>query len=179
MSAPRRQLSGSAKRQRARTKKLAELRLLAEELGVVIVDPRNSQPASDNGAAAFAQIGPAPLDDPATALSWVRKIQLRALELAVADPELPLAAKLRTVKDLAFTAGASHNRSELEHRLGELELELGLVKQRQPAVEMTPTAGLKRPPTARGGDRARRPRPVETPPPAPLRDSDDDPKERK
>jgi hypothetical protein len=130
---------------------------------------REAKPATDNGAGAFATLGPAPMDDPDTSLRWVRMIQLRALELAVADPDLPLATKLRTVKDLAFTAGATANRSALETRIAQLEEALGLVKGHQNAVSMRPTTGLPRPSTSRG--MRRKPRAV---PPPPVVDSDDD-----
>ncbi len=128
--------------------------------------PRRAQAHAqegDNGAATFAALGPPP-EDVATALSWGRRVQLKALHLAICDPSIPLPAKLRAVKDLSFVLGATHSRSALEERLAAVEATLG-ESHGHGAVEVKPTVGTSRPPTARGGSRGRGPVPVEPPPP--------------
>lgn len=100
---------------------------------------------------AYARLGEPPVDDPATGLEYVRRVQLTALA-EVARSTLPQLEKWRLIKDMSATIGMTHNRAALEARLKKLEGKLR--EQRQAgAVRLEPGASVQRPPTARRGRR--------------------------
>lgn len=127
MSAPRRQPSGHAKRQRARDKQLEALRAAATKLGMVVVAKGAVLAPTDDGAAEFAELGRPPLDNPAVAMGWVRKVQLIALRMAVTAPSSDaVRERLKWAKDLSAAIGMTHSKSSMEERLLDLEKRLAI-----------------------------------------------------
>ena len=143
----------------------------ADKLGCVVIpkdDYRRlevaAEGATDDGSAEFAALGAPPLDDPDTALTWVRKNQLVALHLATTRPlSKELLERIRWVKELGFTTGSTHSKSATEERLKKVEAELAGVKAARGAVMMERAGQIPRPETARGRGRGRGPRPVPGP----------------
>lgn len=115
-------------------------------------------------AALIEQIGDIPLDDPETAMVWYRRAQMVLLGELLKDASVPVRELFSAVKQMSEAAGKTSNAAALEGRLLAVESALAGTRAKG-AVEVKPTNGLQRPPTARGGSRARRPRPVEGSPP--------------
>jgi hypothetical protein len=108
-------------------------------------------------------IGPLPLDDPGTAMTWFRRAQIVLLGELLKDPEVSVRERFAAVKQMSEAAGKTANAGALEGRLASIEAAIAGSRGKG-AVEVKATHGLPRPPTARGGSRARRPRPLEEPP---------------
>lgn len=116
---------------------------------------------ADDGAGVFAALGPPPLDDPETAMSWVRRYQLTALHVAATKPMTDaLRERIKNIKEICATVGMTQSRSDLEEIASRCETLLEGARPRG-AVNMQPTTGLTRPPTARGGKRGPKPLPPE------------------
>jgi hypothetical protein len=105
-------------------------------------------------------IGPLPLDDPETAMPWFRRAQIVLLGELLKDPEVPVRELFTAVKQMSEAAGKTNSPVAWEARLAAVEESLAGTRGKG-AVEVKATNGLPRPPTARGGSRARRPRALE------------------
>lgn len=155
---PSKAQSGAQGRKKRAARDREIVKQAAREHGIPIAEPDSA-----DGSDEFTQLGPPPLDDPDTALLWVRKFQLVALHVAATKPlSDQLRERLRFVKDLGATLGMTQNRSELEQRVKGLE---SLLDSAAPtaAVNVQPvTPDATRPPTARGGRRAPRSLPSDT-----------------
>ena len=114
----------------------------------------------------LAEIGDVPLDDPSTAMEWFRRAQLVMLRELFKDPTVSLKELFGAVKQMSEAAGKTRDGAALEARLVGVEKAIDGTRAKG-AVEVKATHGLVRPPTARGGSRAGRPRAVETPPTRP------------
>ena len=124
-------LSGFARRKVV--KERLERRLTSE-----VRDPR-----------AYEKLGEPPVDDPATGLEYVRKVQLIALS-EIARAKLGQLEKWRLIKDMGATIGMTHNRAALETRLASLERKLRDKRQLGGAMRVEVGTSVKRPSTARG-----------------------------
>lgn len=134
-----------------------------------------------SGAAAFAALGPPPLDDPDTALVWVRKFQLVGLHLAATDPSLTLKERLSRVQELSKACGLTNNHARLEERFKKLQDDEGgpPIKRGpgRPRKDQTVkhSGQLTRPAYARGGSATGGPDPVSGSLPDPDASDDGDP----
>lgn len=117
----------------------------------------------DDGLSEFDKLGPPPLDNPETALAWVRRYQLTALHVAATKPlSDALEKRLRYVREFGATIGMTQNRADLEELAEKLETSLATARQTVTTLQR-PVTGGDRPPTSRGGARGRGPRPVDEP----------------
>jgi hypothetical protein len=103
----------------------------------------------DDGAGEFGRLGSPPLDNPETALAWVRRYQLTAMYIAATHPLTDaLRERLKYVREFGATIGMTAQRSELEELAERLETSLAGAAQAVNAVAK-PTAA-PRPHTSRG-----------------------------
>lgn len=102
------------------------------------------------------QIGDLPLGDPDTAMPWFRRAQIVLLGELLKDPEMSVRELFTAVKQMSEAAGKTGSSAALEARLAAVEAALAGTRAKG-AVEVKGTNGLPRPPTARGGSRARGP----------------------
>lgn len=143
----------------------------AASLGMAVVEKGAAlAPPADDGVAAFAALGPPPLDDPNTALRWIRQVQLVAVNLALSAPMTDaLRERLKFAKDLCATVGMTHSRAAMEHEIKALRDLLGHIRTPGGAVKLERMENIQKPSTARGM-RRNKPRPVppaDDTPPAP------------
>ena len=111
---------------------------------------------SEDGAAEFAALGPPPLDDPETALAWVRRYQLTAMHLAASRPHGDaLLSRLKLIDKFATGIGMTQNRVGLEELADRLEDSLSRARPAG-AVTVQPTSERPRPPGSRGQTRGPR-----------------------
>jgi hypothetical protein len=115
-------------------------------------------------AALLEAIGELPLENADTAMPWFRRAQIVLLGELLKDPEVSIRELFTAVKQMSEAAGKTSNPVAIESRLAAVEAALDGARPKN-AVEVKATNGLPRPPTARGGIRARRPRPLEGSPP--------------
>lgn len=153
---------GGAARERAKKQaRIDELLAEARSLGwKPLAAPVPLGAPSGDGADEFAALGPPPLEDPDTALAWVRRNQLVAMHLAASRPLSPeILERLKLVDKFAASIGMTQNRVELEELAERLEESLDRARPAG-AVKVRPVAGHARPPGSRGTTAARGPRPV-------------------
>lgn len=159
---PRRQKSGAQKRARSRELKLEHLRTLADEIDYIVIPKGTTLPDSGDGAEEFSKLGPPPLDEPETALEWVRRAQLIATQVAITKPLTDaLRERLKWAKDLSAVIGMTFSRSSQEAKVKELETQLRTVRRQYGTAKIISGTNVKKSPNARG---TRRPRVV---PPTP------------
>lgn len=147
--------SGAAYKKMRKEREAAERKRLDSETG--------------SRAVLLAAIGELPLENADTAMPWFRRAQIVLLGELLKDPEVSIRELFTAVKQMSEAAGKTSNPVAIEARLAAVEAALSGVRPKN-AVEVKATNGLPRPPTARGGSRSRRPRPVEGSAPRPDRD---------
>ncbi len=122
--------SGAARRKEKRLKSDAEL------------------DSETGGGEAFDVLGEPDLDDPATALEYVRRAQLIAFSQICKSRTLPQRERWRLIKELSAVVGMTSNRSALESRTAKLEK---MLKAKQQAGAVRDERGpVAKPATARG-----------------------------
>lgn len=162
-------LSGAEERKRRNAKRIGELLQELVKLGWQPTAPSVPDAGDDADAWAreFEEAGQPDLDDPGAALTYVRRLQLVALRQQVTTPR-PSPEQIAVWKRIEAQTkalGMTQNRVELEERVGRVEGMLETTAQSAGPVKQRSSSALHRPPTSRGGSRARRPRLVDEPPP--------------
>jgi len=112
--------------------------------------PPADEDDTDTGVnARFAALGPPPADIE-LALPWARRHVALALHLVATNPTPAVIARARLIKELADSVGRTHDRGELERRLGALERKRAERSGPAGGLETFDAGSIARPPTARG-----------------------------
>lgn len=114
-------------------------------------------------AALLEMITPPPIDDPQNSTPWFQRAQMVLLGELIKDPQISVRELFTAVKQMSEAAAKTRNPADVESRLSAVEDALADTRASD-SVEVKATHGLERPSTARGGKRARGPRPMEEPP---------------
>jgi hypothetical protein len=123
--APRRQPSGHANRERARTKALEGLRVEAEQLGAVVLETheleaiRRDAAGDGTRSASYDSLPPTPTESTAV-LPFATRVAVIALGEVVADKTLEPVTRWRWIKDLTAVLGMTHAKNAVQAKLEEV-----------------------------------------------------------
>lgn len=156
--AAKKELSGAQKRKRRREREEAR----AEALGTIRAKGDDHIWAKD-----FKKAGEPDLDNPATDLDYVRKLQLICLRQMATSPAPSLEQQnlWRRIREMSAVVGMTSKRSELEAQVKRLKKIVAEYESRGSAVTEVSGKTIQRPPTARGVKTGPRPLPDDVIPP--------------